>query len=182
MSLINQPIIRNGIFVKPISNRLSITTGAGASFNNVMSMGGANISNSFCSYNGSKIIINKTSKYKISFSFYSNGLASYSFGGYCSFELSAGLNTIGKLSGFNTGTIESDNFGRSSFYIYPNASVTNTNLSASGSFNWTGLLNKSVDLNLSSGDEIFLNFQASNLIGTTHFASAEGFLFIEEIS
>lgn len=182
MSLINQPIFKDGIFFKPLSNKYVIPTGLGGAFNNTMPMGGANISSDIFSYNGQKITVLKTSRYRISFSFISQGSIVYGAGGFAQFSLIAGSQAIGIFTGQQSGGLIDDNFGRSEFYSYPNANNTSTTIGASGGLVWLGLLSKTVEVNLVSGNEIYFNIQGVNLLGSNHFGSMDGYLIVEEVS
>lgn len=185
MSLINQPIVRKGLFIKPISNY--VTTSGVNIIEQVLPLG-LNTANqqSFASFDGSKIVINETAKYRITYNFFSRGTIGITFGSYAQFGLRAGSQIIGLFSGFANGnTIETNDFGLANFYRYPDTNITNSFFSitlAASSFSWSGYLNKTVELNLISGDSVRLYISGTNLNTGSHTAGFDGYFFVEQVS
>lgn len=182
MSLINQPIFRKGLYIKPVSNRF--TWGSG-SINTDLAMGASTSSGGFSSFDGTKIIINETSKYRITYNLLSSAQFSLNPGAYFNFNLSAGSSFVGVLSGFINGTVENDNFGRSSYYTIANDTLNTSIFSISsggGSASWNTYLNGSTQITLNATDVVKLNIQVTNMNAAGSRLGFNGFIFLEQIS
>lgn len=179
MSLVNQPIFRKGVYVKALSNKV---TYSGATINAVIPMGAGIASSQFATYATDRITITETSKYKITYTFLSSGLVDFTFNSYANFSLFAGSSIIGTLSGFFTGGIETNDFGLSSYYTLSNDTLNaSTFFAGNPNMNWIGFFNKSVEVTLNSGDEIYFKLAATN-VELNHRVGFDGYLIIEQIS
>lgn len=180
MSVLNQEIFRKGLYTKQISNKLTLS---GTLPEAVLALGVDSPSCGFANYDGTKINITESGRYRIVSSFYTIGNIQWNgLGGYGQFKLLAGSTIVGSVAMFPVNIIDQDNFGRSSFWSYSSNTMTPSSLGSSSiSMNWSGLFNCSADVNLSSGDDVKLAISVSN--GSSgHSVGFSGFISLEQIS
>jgi hypothetical protein len=178
MSLVNQPIFRKGTLVIPISNKF---TSSSSNFSTTVSMGNFPIQSQFCTYDATQINFTESSKYRISFSFYSKGLIflqsiSASSGG---FRLETSSTSIGNLTIAYVGGVIENTFGPTSYYDFASDSLIASSVASNGLF--TAYFNGSKEVTLQSGD--FLRFVfGGNSVSSGSRVGYIGYIYIEQIS
>jgi len=181
MSVLSQEIFRKGVYFKAISNRQTYNA---ATLNAAVPMGAGVASSQFATYSTDRIIINESARYKITYSFLAQFVFFFTPSAFGQIRLEAGSTIIGTASGFGSGTIDSNDFGLTSFYRFSDDTlVSPVILAGSTGMTINGYFNKTVELNLNANDEILFRASGTNLSASNlHTFGFDGYIIVEQIS
>jgi hypothetical protein len=181
MSLVNQPIVRKGLFVRMVDNFVSSGTG---SFSAVFAMGTNTSSCSFATSTTNHISVSESGKYRVTFEGYGN--INIRSSGQSIFSLTAGSQNVGIFyTEINTPVLNT--FTSSRFFDY-NATALDGSLpvllssTINAQINANCNISASADIFISSGELIRFNIvKTASTVGTVS-VGLTGRIYLEQIS